>query len=166
MKKFYIDERDTIIPANQAEQVEKERQKKEAKLEKERKAKERQDAEDLLFLMEAKFGSDMSIPMCKSLDEAFSENMRSFDSVAQRVNTFLKQHNASSPRKGLPPDQEELLTKLRTNVTIREPYNDLILLKKQLQETQQQQEIEIVKIGTRNLMKGGESNGCFGGWWR
>ena len=63
MKKFCIDEHDIIIPANQAEQMAKEKQEREAKLEIERmiqeaiqKAQERQDPHDLLFLMEAKYG--------------------------------------------------------------------------------------------------------------
>ena len=98
MKKFSIDERDIIIPANQAAQMAKEKQEREAKLEKERKAKECQDVEDLLFLMEAKFGSDMSVPMCNSLDKAFSGIMSCYDSEAQRLNTFLKQHNAVQER--------------------------------------------------------------------
>ena len=114
-------------------------QEKEAKLEKERmiqeaiqKAQERQDPHDLLFLMEAKYGKYMTITI--------------------NVHGSLM-FNVTCQEKRLPPDQEERFAQLRTNVTIREPYNDLILLKKQLQETQQQQEIEIVKIGTRNLLK-------------
>ena len=112
MKKFSMDERDIIIPVNQAAQVAREKQEREAKLEKERmiqeaiqKAKERQDSPDLLFLMEAKFGPYMSIPICDSLNELLDRVMNCRDYDWHSLNTFLGQTNAG-PRKRHPLDQE------------------------------------------------------------